>query len=126
MKKEWPEKASPQQRAAVKDALRRLHSKYPGRILSTVLFGSVARGDFTRDSDIDVLVVVDRLDVDFKWDIWGVGSQVSLEFDVILDLHVFSQAHWGSLRAKHRTLWRNVERDGIELKLQSEPDLAPA
>ena len=87
----------------------------------TALFGSVARGDFTADSDIDVLVVADQVDTDFKWDVWGVGAQVSLEFDVIFNLHVYSLAHWSSLRAKRQTLWRNVEQDGVELTLQASP-----
>ena len=74
MKKEWPKTATPQQRAATEELLRRLHSKYPGRILSTVLFGSTARGDFARDSDIDVLIVIDKLDAELEWEVWGVGS----------------------------------------------------
>lgn len=116
MKTEWPKAATPRQRAATDELLRRLSAKYPGRILSTVLFGSVARGDFTSDSDIDVLVVTDKLGPDFKWDLWSVGSEVSLEFDVIFNLHLYPRALWDSLRAKKKTIWRNVERDGIELK----------
>ena len=121
MKTKWPKKATPQQRAATEELLRRINAKYPGRILSTVLFGSVARGDFTPDSDIDVLVVTEKLDTDLKWDIWGVGSEVSLEFDVLFNLHVYPRALWESLRAKRKTIWRNVERDGVELTLKPVP-----
>jgi hypothetical protein len=60
--------------------------------------------------------VTDKLDPDFKWDLWSVGSEVSLEFDVIFNLHLYPRALWESLRAKKKTIWRNVERDGIELK----------
>jgi predicted nucleotidyltransferase len=118
MKAKWPKQATPQQRAATEELLRRLDARYPGRILLTVLFGSVARGDFTPDSDIDVLVVTEKPDTDLKWDIWGVGSEVSLEFDVLFNLHVYPRALWESLRAKRKTIWRNVERDGIELALK--------
>ena len=116
MKTEWPKAATSQQRAATDELLRRLHVKYPGRILSTVLFGSVARGDFTPDSDIDVLVVTDTLDPDFKWGLWSVGSEVSLDSDVIFNLHLYSRALWDNLRTQKKTIWRNVERDGILLK----------
>ena len=122
MKTEWPKTITRQQRAAVEELVRRLHFHYPGRILLTALFGSVARGDFAADSDIDVLVVADQVDTDFKWDVWGVGSEVSLEFDVIFNLHVYSHAQWANLRARRQTLWRNVEREGIELP----PQLVPA
>ena len=121
MKTKWPKKATPQQRAATEELLRRINAKYSGRILSTVLFGSVARGDFTPDSDIDVLVVTEKLDTDLKWDIWGVGSEVSLEFDVLFNLHVYPRALWESLRAKRKTIWRNVDQDGIELTLKPVP-----
>ena len=121
MKTEWPVEVTSQQQTATEELIRRLHAKYPDRILSTTLFGSVARGDFTADSDIDLLIVADTVDADFEWDVWGNGSRVSLEFDVIFDLHVYSRAHWESLREKRRTLWKNVEQDGVELKLQPAP-----
>ncbi len=121
MKTEWPLTVTFKQRAATEDLVRRLHAGYPGRIVSIVLFGSVARGDFTADSDIDVLVVADRVDSDFKWDVWGIGSEVSLEFDVILNIHVYSQSQWTSLRDRRQPLWRNVEKEGIELHLQPAP-----
>ncbi len=121
MKTKWPKKATLQQRAATEELLRRLQAKYPERILLIVLFGSVARGDFSPDSDIDVLVMTDKLDTDLKWDIWGIGSEVSLEFDVLFNLHVYPRTLWESLRAKRKTIWRNVERDGVELTLKPVP-----
>lgn len=39
-----------------------LRNHFSGRLLGVLLFGSVARGDWTEDSDIDLLVVVDRWD----------------------------------------------------------------
>jgi len=118
MKKKWPKAATPRQKAATEELLRRLHGKYPGRIISAALFGSVARGRFTHDSDIDVLVVTDKLDANLEWEIWGVGSRVSLEFDVIFNLHVYPSPVWENLRTKRKTIWRNVEREGVELTLQ--------
>lgn len=121
MKTAWPKKAIPQQQAATEELLRRLRLKYPRRILKAALFGSVARGTFTTDSDIDVLILTDKLDVDTKWDMWGVAARVSLDFDVILDPHVYSRELWESLCAKGRALCHNVEREGVELKLRPAP-----
>jgi len=90
-----------------------------------VLFGSVARGDFRPDSDIDVLVVANKIEPGFKWDVWGIGSRVSLEHDVIFNLHIYSRQDWESLRAKKRAMWRNVEQEGIKLELHS-PQVIPA
>jgi predicted nucleotidyltransferase len=118
MKTEWPIQATPQQRAATHELLRRLSAKYAERLLTATLFGSVARGDFTPDSDIDVLVVMDEAPPEMEWDLWGLGAETSLEFDVIFNLHIYSRAQWERLRAQSKTLWRNIERDGVELTLK--------
>jgi predicted nucleotidyltransferase len=117
MKAQWSDAATSRQRAATEEVVRRLHARLPGRSVSVTLFGSVARGDFTDDSDIDLLVVADSVDTDFKWEAWGIGSEVSLEFDVIFNLHIYSRAQWARLRAYRRSLWRNVEQEGVELTL---------
>lgn len=46
---------------------RILQEHFGERLLGVLLFGSVARGDWTKDSDIDLLVFVDRWDVK-TWD----------------------------------------------------------
>lgn len=114
----WPRGSTARQRTAISELVRRLHSEYPDRILAMVLFGSVARGDFTPDSDIDILIVADRADPDFEWKVSGIGARVSLECDVIFNLHVYSQDLWKTLQSARRTLWRNVKREGIQLSLR--------
>jgi len=42
---------------AVDEFVRRALSRYGAEIASIFLFGSVARGDATEDSDIDILVI---------------------------------------------------------------------
>jgi hypothetical protein len=66
-----------------------------------------------------VLVVADKVDSNFKRDVWGIGAEVSLDLDVIFNLHIYSRAHWEGLAAQRRTIWRAVEREGVEL--MSEP-----
>lgn len=46
---------------------RILQEHFGERLLGVLLFGSVARGDWTKDSDIDLLVFVDRWDAK-TWD----------------------------------------------------------
>lgn len=42
----------------VRKAVRELVRKYPDKIIAVGLFGSVARGDYTEKSDVDILVIV--------------------------------------------------------------------
>ncbi len=80
-----------------------------------VLFGSKARGDSHGDSDIDVLVILDRLDADSRWLVRATAADCSLEYDVLFNTHVCDRAGWEGLVAGQGTLWREVERDGVLL-----------
>jgi|GEM_PF-90142 len=55
-----------------------LLERYGDRILSIVLYGSVARGDASRESDLDLLLIVDGLPKSYSE---RVGELVSLEMD---------------------------------------------
>ena len=118
MKTELPKAVTAKQRAAIKKLLERLNAQYGERINTTILFGSVARGDFRSDSDIDMLIVADKIESDFKWKIWEIGADVSLEFDVIFNLRVYPRTRWEHLGVQRKPLWRNIEREGITLDLQ--------
>lgn len=119
MKTELPKAVTDKQRAAIQKLLERLRLQYSERIRSTILFGSVARGDFRSDSDIDMLVIADKIDSDFKWKVWEIGADVSLEFDVIFNLRVYPRVRWEHLGVQRKPLWRNISREGITLDLHS-------
>lgn len=75
---------------AVKKFTKEVVDRYGKHIMSIVLFGSSARGDFTKKSDIDVVVIVDDTSMQFdealkgKFDekLFGVADLVSKEFKV--------------------------------------------
>jgi len=52
---------SPLVSEAVSDLKQQLASRFPGRVLEVRVFGSVARGEAGEHSDVDVLVVLDRI-----------------------------------------------------------------
>lgn len=62
-----------------------------------------------------MLVVADEVSTEFKWSVWTIGSRVSLEHDVILNLHIKSRARWETMRAEGEARWSNIEREGVEL-----------
>jgi len=64
---------------AVDEFVRRALSRYGAEIASIILFGSVARGDATEDSDIDILVVWNGDESE------GWRAMTGLAFDVLLD-----------------------------------------
>ena len=79
------------------------------------LFGSKSRGDFDNDSDIDLLLILEKLDWKRKERIRMTDSRVSLEYDVLLNTHILSRERWEELTRHRATLWREIQRDGISL-----------
>jgi predicted nucleotidyltransferase len=64
---------------AVKEFVRRAREKYDDKIDSTILFGSVARREAKKDSDIDILVIWNGDEAE------GWRAMTGLTFDVLLD-----------------------------------------
>jgi len=81
-----------------------------------VLYGSKARGDADRESDIDVLVVL-KQDVDWrtKRAIYDVCFDIGLEHDVLIQPVVLSESSYESSRLRVTPLLQNVAAEGVEL-----------
>lgn len=80
------------------------------KIKKIILFGSVARGDDTEDSDIDILIITNYGD--------EIHSKISNEVtDIILDkgelisAHVMTEEHFNKI--KPYSFIKNVEKDGV-------------
>ena len=60
--------------------------KIYGKHLKTViLYGSYARGDYTKDSDIDIMVLLDLSDIDIKkyrHELSGATYDFNMDYDV--------------------------------------------
>jgi hypothetical protein len=93
----------------------RLQRRFDGRVLSVILFGSRARGDALPDSDVDLAVIVDRDDPELTRTIRDMAVETWLEYGLYLSTRVWSQAHWHRLATLQTGLFRNLQRDGIEL-----------
>jgi predicted nucleotidyltransferase len=104
--------------------VRRLRQALAHVLSGLWLFGSKARGESSLDSDIDLLVVLTTVRPETQRLIWGLGSDVSLEYDVLLNVHIVDIARWQDERHYRGTLWEEIERDGI-LLTQSVPEPIP-
>jgi len=105
----------PHEAAALKVCVERLMARLDGQLVAAYLFGSKARGDFASDSDLDVLIVLERVDGDIQDGVHLLGARVSLEYDVLINTHILSRARWEEMSRQQSTLWREVRRDGVVL-----------
>jgi len=111
----------PKEEAAVGECVNQLMSHLDGRLVEVYLFGSKARGDFTPDSDLDLLIVLEADDWETKDKVRFVAADVSLEYDVLINTHILSRARWEEMARQQATLWREVQRDGVPLMPVHQP-----
>ena len=106
---------TPNERAAAMEYVALIRSRLPDRALSVILFGSKARGDGDAESDIDLLVLVDTENSEFRSELWRIASDVSLDYNVVLSPRVFGQARWAEVRRIRLPLYRAIVADSVPL-----------
>lgn len=97
-----------------------LHVGFDFQVHAAWLFGSKARGDSAAYSGIDVLVVIEHLTPQARWRIREIAADYSLEYDVLINTHILATAAWQKHVEQHSTLWREIQRDGIQLTTDKE------
>ncbi len=102
------------QKKALQDSYQRLKADYP--IKKLVIYGSVARGDSTTESDIDLLVITEkRMNHRQRLAMCDIIFEVNLTHGTTISILVVDWETW------HTGLWsilpikREIERDGILL-----------
>lgn len=105
------------EQAALHEFTARLCRGDYGRVVGVWLFGSKARGDFGPDSDLDLLIVLEEADWMTRDRVHLLAARVSFEHDVLINTHLVSRASWARMTRQHATLWQQVRRDGIPLRV---------
>jgi len=85
------------------------------QVSSILLFGSRARGEARPDSDMDILVVLSNLSFETKRKIRDIAADIWLEYDILLLTLVWSESHWLLHETLQTLLYKDLQRDGIEL-----------
>jgi predicted nucleotidyltransferase len=69
---------------------------YGPRLKAVILFGSYARGDYNKNSDLDVMIVLDTYKS--RWEELvrsaELASDLSLEYGVTISRTIMSEAQW--------------------------------
>jgi predicted nucleotidyltransferase len=102
---------SPNESAALrrlKDALSR-----DFRLVELRLFGSKARGDSDKESDIDVLVVLEDCDWETKKAVSHLCFNINIEHSVLLVPVLYSRAEYESELTKVTPFYQNVRKEGV-------------
>jgi predicted nucleotidyltransferase len=99
----------------LRELKRSLESFLGDRLVSMVLFGSMARGDYHDASDMDVAVIVHGLTWKLKGQILDEVAELELEHHTPLSVLVFSDEEFNHLKKRERRIALDIEREGIPL-----------
>jgi predicted nucleotidyltransferase len=94
---------------------KHLRDRLGSRVHALKLFGSWARGEATERSDVDVWVLVDRLDTETRHVPFEVARDTLLEHELDLTPTVMAVSEWQGLVDRERRIARDIEREGIPL-----------
>ena len=94
-----------------------IHGIYESSLMTVILYGSYARGDFHEGSDIDIMILVDLNDVTIK-EKQSSLSDLTFDYNFDNDIEIMpiveNVDHFNKwLRAY--PFYNNVKREGIEL-----------
>ena len=95
----------------LQEFVRRLRSRFPdARVWA---FGSRVRGDAAPDSDLDVCIVVDRLDEQRDREISGIAWEVGFVNDVVISTVTFSRQEFAAGPLAVSPIVTSILHDGI-------------
>lgn len=100
---------------AIVDFSSEIRNKLKNNILDIRLFGSVAKGNNTPESDIDILVLLKKKDSNIQRLIFDMAFEVSLKYDVVISPILKSEREYNFPLFQKTLFYRNLKEEGLSL-----------
>ena len=103
--------------AILREVAKAYQSAYGAEIVKILLYGSYARGDYTEESDIDIVAIVrgERRQLQDKLDqIWDRANELELEYETIISPTVIPYNEYERFR-EALPYYRNIKLEGVEV-----------
>lgn len=104
-------------KAAEKEAIRALKRELDQRYrpIELRLFGSKARGESSPDSDIDVFIILRKVNWQIEREIYDLCFEIGLEYDVLISPIIFSAEELKDPAMRSSPFLAAVKTEGIPL-----------
>lgn len=102
------------EKKVIKSFVKELKEKLGNDIIAIILFGSKVRGDFEKDSDIDIFILVKKKG-DIKDKISDIAAEYFFEYNVPLAPVVYSLFEYERNKELGSFFFQQVEKEGITL-----------
>jgi predicted nucleotidyltransferase len=103
---------NPKRKEIAEQLKKRIASKY--RIRQFLVFGSSARDEAAKESDIDVWVCLDELNRDIEENLFDIAYDIELEYDCLIDLIAVSESDLEGDIGK-APIRKNIMAEGVAL-----------
>ncbi len=103
-----------EEQRALNVLVTRLRQEYPTEIAQVILFGSRARGDASRESDFDLLIVTKNGSKRLKETVDRLVKPVGFEHHLVFSPYVITQEEFATKRTRE-PFYRSIASEGIEL-----------
>ena len=92
----------------VRQFRQKIENKY--NILDMKLFGSSARGDFSKNSDVDIMIKLPFVNRSIEEDLFDMAYDLELEHDCLIDVIVLPENFEVSI-----PIYQNIEKEGVSI-----------
>jgi predicted nucleotidyltransferase len=92
----------------VRQFRQKIENKY--NILDMKLFGSSARGDFSKNSDVDIMIKLPFVNRSIEEDLFDMAYDLELEHDCLIDVIVLAENFEVSI-----PIYQNIEKEGVAI-----------
>ncbi len=111
-------KLSAKEKKAVREFITTVRSSYGEKVQRAALFGSKVRGDWTKYSDVDILLIVADDKWKFRQPFSVIISDIALKYGVELDVRVISAERWQYMENIQAGLYQNISRDAVPIRFR--------
>ena len=103
------------EKRAVTQFINKIKTELGKNIISVNLFGSKVRGDFDRDSDIDILIIVKEYNISLVNKIVDAQVDFLLKYDANLSPVIFSENEYLKNKELGSPFFENIEKESVPL-----------
>ncbi|OYD16233.1 hypothetical protein CH333_03915 [candidate division WOR-3 bacterium JGI_Cruoil_03_44_89] len=100
---------------ALEELVRKIKGLFGTRVRRLVLYGSKVRGDFDEESDIDILVVLDKISDTERKEIWNFADDMILKHGILISPRVIDTEEMATKRRYGILFYREIEKNGMRL-----------
>ena len=101
----------------IKQYVEQLCKIYREHLKTVIVYGSYARGDYTENSDIDIMVLLDLNDMDIKkyrHELSGMTYDFNMDYDLDIKPIAKNREHFNKWVGVY-PFYSNIEREGVRL-----------